>query len=208
MATEFKRKRNGPNGEVRLDPHYTIKFKDVRQKWRQLPAFTDLKSTREMGRKLDCVVASRLAGKEFEPEIIKWLEGLPEKVRRALAKWQLLDGQSVAMSRPLTDHLNDYKQALLDGIASARQKAPATTKHTATVHHRVTKVLEGIGAKFLNQVKPEAVGRFLAERRTQNPKDPKKRSLSVQTTNHWIASTKAFLAWMVRTGRASKNPLT
>jgi integrase len=107
--------------------------------------------------------------------------------------------QAEAATTPLATHLADYEQALLDGVASARQKGPATAKHAGLVKQRVESMLEGLGGKHARDIKPEAVGRYLADRRTNG--------LSAQSANHIIASAKAFLNWMVRVKRIRENPI-
>jgi site-specific recombinase XerD len=153
------------------------------------------------------LAALRASGEQPDRALSKWLEGLPRKIREKLAKWELLDSTAVAGSRPLAEHLREYKQALLDGAASPRQKGPATEKHATTVCGRIEELLDGVRAKYLGEVKLEQVARYLTERRTQRPRNSKKRLITAQTANHWATNAKSFFNWMIRTGRATRNPL-
>jgi hypothetical protein len=131
---------------------------------------------------------------------LEWVEGLPPKLRDKLARWGILDAVGVASGKPLAHHLTDYKQALLDGVASPKQKGPATQKHADLVAYRVQKILDGIGGTAQADVTVEAVGRYLAGRRTKN-------ELSVQSSNNYVKDAKAFFNWLVRSRRASSNPI-
>jgi len=229
MATAFRRKVREGKGDKAKSSVYIVKFRDHRGDWRRLQTdLTDKRAATEMGRKLERASSLRAAGEQPDPELAGWLEKLPQEIRAKLATWGVLDSRSVNAGVPLEDHLGAYRQALLDGVASARQKGPATAKHAETVHTRVKALLKGIGATYLSEVRPEAVGRYLAERRTKveapdhppaearKPEPtkeaaPKKKktawALSVRTSNHVLQNGQSFFAWMVRTRRASENPL-
>ena len=191
MASIFR--RNGVSGR------YTVKFRDVQGHWQTIIGYTDVKASEEMGRKLERIAQRRAAGEAPGPELLTWVQGLPDRVRGKLARLGLLDATAVASSRPLTEHLSEYKQALLDGVASAKQKGPATVKHAELSVYRVTTMLDGIGARILADVTVEAVGRYLADRRAKG--------LSVASSNHYVKSARAFFGWMLRSGRATVNPV-
>jgi len=108
------------------------------------------------------------------------------------------------------------------------RRGRATPQHADTVYLRVRGLLQGIGARHLSEVRAEAVGRYLAERRAKaepdetpretagdggagdkGPRDrrPKLRTLSVRTSNHVLQNAQSFFAWLIRARRASENPL-
>ncbi|MFH1108684.1 MAG: tyrosine-type recombinase/integrase [Planctomycetota bacterium] len=152
-----------------------------------------------MARKLEKLASLRAEGAALGEEMNRWLEGLPTRTRGQLVRWGLIDGRSVASAKPLREHLTDYNQALLDGVASRKQKGPATQKHADLAKYRVTTLLDGIGAKVLSDVSVESVGRYLAERRAKG--------LSVVSSNHYVKDCKAFFNRLVRSGRVSANPI-
>jgi integrase len=192
MASIYKRK--GTAGR------YRVKFRDPGGAWRDVLGYTDAKGSEEMARKLERLASLRAAGETPPPELSTFVRGLPVKLQANLAKWGLLDGPAFASTRPVTNHLDDYKVALLSGVASRRQKGPSTAKHANLVYNRVKSLLEGIGARVLTDITNQKVGIYLSERRTKG--------LSTQSSNHYLRSCKAFLSWMVRTGRATQSPLT
>jgi len=110
----------------------------------------------------------RAAGETPEPELSRFVRGLPVKLQEKLAEWGLLDRAAHAGTKPLSKHLDDYKAALLAGVASRRQHGPATEKHASLVHVRVTALLEGIGARVAADVTAEKVGEYLSGRRAKS----------------------------------------
>ena len=198
MAGTFKRTyRNRKGRSVECDK-YTVECK-IGEAYQRVPGYRDRKASEELGRKIERLAALREAGEHPDGALSKWLQGLPDKLRDRLAKFGLLSGSAVAATKPLAEHLAEYWQALLDGVASSRQKGPATQKHADLVKYRVETLLTGIGARFLLDVTIEAVGRYLAGRRAKG--------LSVASSNHYVTRAKSFFNWMVRAGRATRNPL-
>lgn len=165
----------------------------------RLPGFADVRATAELGRKLERLIALRAAGECPDPTLTRWLEGLPGKLRDRLAGLGLLTGRAAAAARKLGEHLEDYRRALEDGVASARQRGPATPQHAAVVCSRLRRLLSGIEAIFLSDITAEKVGRWLSDRRAAG--------LSAQSSNHYLTNAKSFCNWMIRAKRAAENPL-
>lgn len=206
MASIYR--RQGTSGR------YRVKFRDPGHIWRDVLGYTDAKASKEMGRKLEQIAAIRAAGETPDPELSRFVRGLPENLQAKLMRWGMLDSIAIAGARPLTAHLAEYKQALLDGVASNRQKGPATHYHAKTVASRIERLLKGIGATHITDVRAEAVGQYLTELRTLGEsitnKDggtKRRRPLSVQSSNHWLQNAQSFLAWLVRSKRTTSNPL-
>ncbi len=202
MASTYRRK--GSTGR------YRVKFRDACGGWRDVLGFTDSKASETMGTKLEQLAAARAAGETPKADLSAFVRGLPANLQAKLARWGLLDGAAFAGSKPLSVHLDDYKAALLAGVASNRQKGPATHKHAATACRRVQALLDGIGATFFDDVHSEDVGQYLAELRTlglRANQNDKPKPLSAQTTNHWLQNAQSFFAWLIRVKRATSNPL-
>ena len=78
----------------------------------------------------------------------------------------------------------------------------ATAKQASQATARCRKIIVACRFKLLADFSPSAVATYLGERR-EHPK----KSLSVQTSNHYLASIKAFANWLVRDRRMATNPL-
>ena len=191
MASIYR--RNGSNGR------YRVKFRGRGGRWHDVLGFNDFKASEEMGRKLEQLASLRSAGESPGEELSRFIRGLPEKLQTNLARWGLLDSTAFAGTKPLLDHLADYRSALLSGTASSAQRGPATRNHVDLTCGRVRSVLDAIGARTLSDVSSLKVGNYLLGRRAKG--------LSAKSSNHYLQSCKSFLSWMVRTGRATQNPL-
>ena len=64
-------------------------------------AFTDKATTRELGRKLERLVAARVAGREPDEELRRWLEHIPAALHKRLVNYGLIDAACAEAARPL-----------------------------------------------------------------------------------------------------------
>ncbi len=187
----FRTSYRDKNGKRRTAKRWYVEIRDTHGAIRRLAGLTDKRATEELGRKVERLVSLRIAGETPEAPTIRWLEGLPTKIRERLAALGLLDKTSVAASRPLTAHVADYKQALLD--------KGNTVKHAAMVDQRVRSILDGTSAVFFSDLSAAAVQRFLADRR--------EKGLSVASSNRYLSAVKSFTRWLVGERRVSECPL-
>lgn len=162
----------------------------------RLPGYSDKPSTEEMGRKVQKLAATRVENQPPTPELREWLDKLSSKIRDKLAKAGLLDTRSVQSAKPLSQHVEDYRQSLQD--------SGATPDHVLVTCNRVRAVLEGVGAKRIADVTATGVARYLADRRA---KPKAEGGLSKKSSNHYLAAAKGFFNWLVRERRAAENPV-
>jgi integrase len=116
-------------------------------------------------------------------------------------------------NRPLSEHLNAYEQAL-------RAKGDGADHVTLSVA-RIRAVLDGCQFMRLSDLSASAVATFLADaRRTgltvidckgrckvdANGK-PKRRAISIATSNHYLTAFKGFCRWLVKDRRMPDNPI-
>ncbi|MHC4546565.1 MAG: site-specific integrase [Planctomycetota bacterium] len=109
-----------------------------------------------------------------------------------LARSGIVDKYAEYRKTPLKEHLDDYRQNMVDRGNS--------TKHAKTTYNRSKAIIEECGFAFISDVSASAVQNHLAERR--------RRGLGVSTSNHYLQATKGFLNWMVADGRTDENPLS
>ena len=109
----FRQKYKAKNGKTRDSAKWYVEIKDHNEIVRRIPGFTDKKATQEFGRRLEKLVATQVLGDTPGPELSRWLETLPSDTRKRLAKYGLLDARTVANSKPLSEHLEDFHASLL-----------------------------------------------------------------------------------------------
>lgn len=192
----FKDTYKDKNGKRREASKWTVEFIDHQERPRRLAAFTDKKATEELGRKLGRLAAIRVAGERPDKPLTEWLETLPKRMMNKLQKIGLVDSRSAAASKPLADHVGDYKQALLD--------KGNTEKHASMTANRIKAIHEGIKAEYVSQVTAGAVSRYLAELREGTAEDD---GISARTSNGYLQAEKSFFTWMVRERRISQSPV-
>ena len=141
----------GRNGEKRQSKTWSVEFRDHLDTVRRTPAFRDKRASEEFGRKLERLVSLRVAGEQPDSTLVRWLGTLPAKIWGRLAKIGLLDSRWVAASQPLSEHLDEYKQALLD--------KGNTPLHAHKTTQRITAILDEMGATFPSDVIASRVAR-------------------------------------------------
>lgn len=159
-----------------------------------MPAFRDKAATKEFGRRLDKLIACRTSRETLDPEMSRWIDELPEPMRKKLGRIGLIDSRRLAASMGLLVHLADFKEALL-----ARGRTPQHASRTAQYARRV---IEGCGFRFLADIEASPVERFLRKLREEP------NGIGIETSNHLTQALRQFCRWTVETGRAPEFPLS
>ncbi len=169
MATIFKRKRRVtlPNGKttVKQSEKYHVKLTDADGRKRTIPLFRDKGASEQQAARLQ---------KDIE-----------------LTKAGVVDRYKEHRKRPLAEHLEDYRQALLDkGV---------TKDYAKLTHGRIETVLQACKFVFVRDVEATRVQSYIAESR--------RAGLSTKSGNHYLAALKGFFNWMINDRRTPENPL-
>ncbi len=186
---------------------WTVEFTDHLAAVRRVTGFTDMRQSEALGRRIDDLVAMKGNGAVLPPDMTKWIEDMPPKLRAHLAEIGLLDAGRVAAMRPLADHL--------DGPADApgwRQHLAAkanTAEYVEKACARVRKIFEGCGFAFWSDIDASKVEAYLDGLRddTRDKQGRAKRGMSAQTFNYYLGAFKGFCRWMVKDRRATESPI-
>jgi len=112
--------------------------------------------------------------------------------RAAMATAGVTDPFEDHRQTPIAQHLDEFIASLKSG-----RRAP---RYVFQVENRIKRILAGLGVKFLHELDPVAVDRFLADL-------AQKKNYSGITRNEYIASIKSFTKWAVTYRRAKDDPL-
>jgi len=187
MARLFKPKYpkrrlvRGPDGQKRYEvvrdrtgrPVYRearkwyIEYRDANDQLRRVPGFADKAATLQKAAELERLVEREQSG--------------------------MIDRFAEHRKRPLLEHLNDWKAALL--------AKGNTEQHARRQHFRAKQIIEGCRFRAWADLSASRVQTFLAELRGEP------HNLSIETTNAYLQAIKSFALWMVRDGRAPESPL-
>ncbi len=193
----FKTSYTDRKGKARAASKWYVEFKDHLETVRRLSAFTNKAASEELGRNLKKLVEYHKAtGGQVDPSLSRWLAGLPQRTRERLVAIDLLDGQRVAVSKPLADHLDDWAEAML--------AKGNTRNHVELVTARARRIIDGCGFRYYSDISASMVLSFLADLRADTPK---KRGISAQTSNFYLTAIKQFCKWMSKDRRATESPV-
>ena len=180
---------------------------------RRVPGFTDRKATEALGRTIEALARCKAGGERPDAGLVKWIEGLPRRLRDVLQRIGLLDGCRAAALEPLLAHLDGVTDAegrvALVGFRQALAAKGASAAYADLVAGRARRVIEDCGFVFLTDVSASKVMAYLEGLRADvtDARGTVKRGLSAQTSNFHLAALKQFCRWMVRDGRASESPV-
>ena len=191
---------NAKGGRGRTARWY-VDVKDPEDRWRSVRGFTDRRMTENLGRCIEALLAYRINREPPDATLAAWLEGLTPYLRGRLEKIGALDPRRVAAGRPLAEHLDDFRAALL-----ARD---CTQRHANLVEGRARRIIEECSFKFWSDLSASKAQAYLADLRAdKTDKAGKvKRGISHQTSNWYLGACKQFCRWMVRDGRAVTSPV-
>jgi len=78
FRTSYRDKKTGETKQVRK---WYIELRDHMQTTRRFPAFTDKKQSEDLGRQIERLVSYKVSGEQPDPQLSRWLEGIPDKLR-------------------------------------------------------------------------------------------------------------------------------
>ncbi len=89
------------NGESVTLSRWYVEFRDHNRTRRRVPAFGDKQVSEALGRQIEALVGVRVTRQQPGPELAKWMEGLPDDLRRKLADFGLIDERAATLSDAL-----------------------------------------------------------------------------------------------------------
>jgi integrase len=187
----LKVKYTDHHGRRGQTPNWYCELKDPSGVMRRFPGFTDRTATEELGRKIERLVAFRVAGGAPDPTLAAWIAGLHSRLRSRLEELGILDARRHAATRPIRELLEAFRESLC-----ARERTP---KHVAQVVARAERLLESAGVRVWNDLGAIEIERAL--------KAERERGLSAQTSNHLLSAVRQFARWVVLNGMAPEDPL-
>jgi integrase len=170
---------------------------------RRLPLSRDRKASDELARTVDRLNSLKSAGTGdvLPPELSRAVEQMPTAMRKSLANWRIISPEKSAASKPLLQHVDDWKAALI-----AKGNTPAYARQS---DYRVRRVIVGCGFVTLGNVSASKVQRFIADLRNDWKTTTGKvtRGISDASSNYYLRDCRSFFRWMERDGRCHENPI-
>src|SRR5262249_35116144 len=157
-------------------------IQDSRGALKKVPAFTDKGASEVLGRKLERLSAFKALDDPLPPDLQRWIEDAPTKLLKRLVKLGLLDEKRLATSKPLEEHLDDFREAVRPG---------RNPRHVEQIYAKTKAIIEGCDFTYWQDIRAEAVDAYL--RKLRAGKD----GVSLQTSNYYLGAIRQFCRWMV-----------
>ena len=186
----YKEKKTGRVKTVRK---WWIELRDHLHTVRRFPAFTDKVQSEALGRQVERLVSCRIAGEQPTPQLTRWLEHIPMKLRQRFAAIGLIAPERASSGKPLSEHVEDFRQALAD--------KGDTSKQVADTVSRVKRIVEDCKFQAWSDISASAVSRCLSDLETV-------KGLSKKTRNYYLKAMQHFCGWMIKQRRATTSPLS
>jgi len=189
----FKTTYTGKSGKLCEAKKWYLDFTDHLQIRRRFPGFTDKRQTEALGRQIEQLIRYKTAGEQPDKQLSRWLENIPGTLHNNMMRIGLIDSTRAAAGKSLSNHLEDFRQAL----ASKGN----TEQHVNLTVARATKIINDCKFMSWSDISASKVHQYLARLRT-GPN-----GISIQTSNFYLRAIKQFCKWMVDDQRANKSPV-
>ena len=195
------RDRKGRKCETRK---WYLRYTDHVGTSRRVVGFTDRRASESHGRHLEKLVGFKKTGLTPDEDLRVWIDLLPQSTVASLVKIGLLDRERAAAGIPLAKHLEGYEAAMRARELSGR--------HVAQTMSALRTVFAGCGFRTWADIRADAVGRYLSERREGTAPLPETGGsekyaprLSRSRSNCILGAVRAFCKWGVRTQIGREN---
>lgn len=169
--------------------------------------FKDERRSRQYADRLNSIVGEYESG-GFERASIEWLNQLSEPLQKRLADIGLISRSRLAQRQEIAKHIDDWRQALLDGGTGQLQANQN--------HRRVSRIFEQAkfgtlvdisAAKTMNII--GSLQKIVHKRcpKTQDIETFKRGPTASLTKLHHLRAVKQFTKWCLVNGRITEDPL-
>ncbi len=165
IRRKYKAKDKAGRVVTKQSPYWYIDYKAADGTRKRIRAFKDKAATAQLAAKL-----------EREAE---------------LAQAGIVDKYAEHRSRPLSEHLADFKASLLS--------KGTTAQHAEITHNRTKAILDACKFAFMADISASKTLQYLAERR--------RNGLSIKSSNDYLQAAKQFSRWLQADRRMADNPL-
>ena len=177
------------SSETKSVRNWHVVVKDHLQRELRLSATTDKRTSAEFGRKIEHLVALRIADMALDENMTRFVAGLPAKVRDRLRQKGVLVGAAASVGQSVTDELLTFHAHLL-------AKGTSGT-HANLVVNRARRALEPWTR--WTDITTDGLQAHLFDLKTRE-------KLSHQTFNFYVSAVNQFGRWLLRNRRAAENP--
>ncbi len=137
---------------------------------------------------IEALIACQIRRELPGPELSAVLERCPKQLKEKIAQAGLVSSHIVTGSESLT--------VLLDAFKASLENRGKSKVHIKRQYDRAKAVCEGIKATFFSDIHSDQVLSYIAGL-----------EMTVMTQSYYLGAIKQFCHWMIKSGKASQNPL-
>ena len=175
-----------PNGRHKS---YRVRFKNHDGRVVKVGGFRDRARTHRLGERIRVLVNAKVNGDVPPRELSGWIESMEPKLANKLVAIGLLDRRRFEQSKPIGEHIDAYRKAV-----AARKNN--TAEHAKRMAANVARVCNTLNIEYFDELDENDVLVAVNDW-----------GIASATVRHYLVSCCDFCKWMVRTKRASANPM-
>ncbi len=168
-----------------------IDFTDHNRLRHKIPAFADRRLSEGLGRNIEALINCKSAGLEPDSKLNQWIETMPDSLLRKLVSWGIMTGQRAEITKPLTEHIDDYVKVLgAKGFSG---------DYVVRTENRLKKIVKDCRFYFFRDITKSAVEIYSGKLKADKYSDTSR--------GHYLDCLKTFLNWAQLDQRINTNPL-
>ena len=187
----YRQQYRDRDGNLRTPERHYVEFRDHQGVKHNMSAFRDKGATETLARKLVKLASLKSVGEPLGGDMVRFIEDLPDRIRRNLVKWGMVDEQRVEGGRPLSEHVKEFKHYL-----EAKGNTP---RHCKQQHNRVKRIIDECGFHLPRDLDGGKIQTWLHD-------EVERGTFGVKTRNHYLTAMKTFCRWLVRERRLAEDP--
>ena len=184
------------DGKKTQSDKWYASWQDSSGRMRRMALFADRKASQEVSGKIEKLESVRASGGMIPPELSRFIESTTPYIREKLAEFGVLPASAVTASKPLSDHITDFANALRD--------KGTTDAQAELVSARTARLFKLCGFVTWQDISASRLQACIGDLRKDTPE---KRGISLQTSNFYLNACKQFCKWMVKDRRAHESPV-
>jgi len=201
----YKDTYRNKDGKTKKTKRWYLDFKDHLKRRHYLAGFADKGATHDLARQIVSLASCRASNGSLTPELQRWLELVPDSMKKKFVKWGLVDAQRVEGGKLLSIHLKDWKKSITD--------SGKTDRHARQQYNRVKSIFSGFN--FYSEIRASKLQGEIAKLkntvRARNDKgdmyDKIVGDASLTTKKYYLGAANQFCRWMVQDCRVLDNPI-
>ncbi len=160
----------------------------------RLVAYSDRRASLRLEENIKVLDACIMSGERPDRELSLWLDGLPERFKQKLVKYNLVSKCQLEKNKSLEKHLDDFIAFLMQ----QESKGALQTKRIKLIKARLTRLFKECDFVSLVNITVVAVDNWISIKY-------KNGELSAKTLNHYLQNLKQFCKWLFDHNRLHDN---